>query len=263
MQKEKSKTEIRHEKIRGMLIANDLVTVAEFCQALNCSEATIRNDLRYLEEVGLLKRSFGGAVANGKTALYSNINVRSIAHRKEKELIARYIVEHVLNSGQTIILDSGSTTVEIAKKIIESSLELTILTNSFAAASILTHSDKIKLYMACGCYDNRTASFHDELSQALFETMRADICFLGINGVSHDAGFTISGHEEASIKQAMIRCSKKCIVPADNSKLGKIGLKIICGLSDVDTLICNTDNGNGELDLLKSAGLNVVFADRT
>ncbi len=261
MQKEKSKTEIRHEKIRGMLIANDLVTVAEFCQALDCSEATIRNDLRYLEELGLLKRSFGGAVANGKTALYSNMNMRSVAYRKEKESIAAYIVKHILSSGQTIILDSGSTAVEIAKKILESSLELTVLTNSFAAASLLTNSDKIKLYMASGCYDERSASFHDELSQALFETMRADICFLGVNGVSHEAGFTISGHEEASIKQAMIRCSQKCIVPADTSKLGKIGLKIICSLTDVDTLICDTDNGDGELDLLKSAGLNVVFAD--
>lgn len=262
MYKEKSKTEIRHEKIRGMLIANDLVTVAEFCQALDCSEATIRNDLRYLEEEGLLKRSFGGAVANGKTALYSNINMRSIAHKKEKESISGYIVNNVLSSGQTIILDSGSTSVEIAKSIIESPLELTILTNSFPAASILTHSDKIKLYMACGCYDNRSASFHDELSQVLFETMRADICFLGINGVSHDAGFTISGHEEASIKQAMIRCSQRCIVPADTSKLGKIGLKIICGISEVDTLICDTNSGNNELNLLKSAGLNVVFADQ-
>lgn len=91
--------------------------------------------------------------------------------------------------------------------------------------------------------------------------MRADICFLGINGVSHDAGFTISGHEEASIKQAMIRCAKKCIVPADNSKLGKTGLKIICSFADVDTLICDTDNGNSDLDLLKSAGLNIVFAE--
>ncbi len=256
----KSKTEIRHEKIRSMLIANDLVTVAEFCQTFNCSEATIRNDLRFLEERGLLKRSYGGAVATGHTAIHTNMNTRSVAYKKEKEAIANYIVNHLLTSGQTIILDSGSTCVEIAQSIVESELELTILTNSFAIATILTHSSRVKLFLTGGNYDPEPAAFHDEFSIALFNTMRADLCFLSVNGVSYEAGFTISGFEEAPIKQAMIRASRQNYVVADHSKLGKIGLKVICNLSDVTALVSDKFDSNEEIKALESAGLRIIFA---
>ncbi len=261
MTKTKSKTEIRHEKIRGLLIANDLVTVSDFCRALNCSEATIRNDLRYLEGQGLIKRSFGGAVANGNTALYANMSMRAIAYKKEKETIARYIVDHVLSSGQTIILDSGTTHVEIAQKILESSLELTVLTCSFAAASILVKSSRIKLFIAGGRYDDRDASFHDEISQAIFHSMRADICFLSVNGVSETAGFTIPSPEEAAIKQAMLRCSQKRIVTADHSKLGRIGLKVVCGFDEVDTLITNAPGHYEAVGKFQELGLEVIIAE--
>ena len=260
MQTAKKKTEIRHEKIRSMLIANDLVTVAEFRQALNCSEATIRNDLRYLEERGLLKRSYGGAVATGSTARRTNMNMRSVAYKKEKEAIAEYIVNHVLLSGQTIILDSGSTSLEIAQRIAESELELTVLTNSFTIAATLIHSPRVKLFLAGGNYDPEPAAFHDEFSVALFNTMRADICFLSVNGVSSEAGFTISGFEEAPIKQAMIKASHECYVIADHSKLGKIGLKVICNFSDVTALVCDKHNNDEIAKELEASGLRIILA---
>ncbi|MDF3000527.1 MAG: transcriptional regulator, DeoR family [Bacillota bacterium] len=260
MQTFKNKTELRHEKIRSMLIAADLVTVAEFRKNLNCSEATIRNDLRYLEEKGLLKRCYGGAVATGSTARHMNMNMRSVAYKKEKEAIAQHIVKSVLISGQTIILDSGSTSLEIAQRIVESELELTVLTNSFAIATILTHSSHVKFFLAGGSYDPEPGAFHDEFSIALFNTMRADICFLSVNGVSCDAGFTISGFEEASIKQAMIKASRQCYVIADHSKLGKTGLKVICDLSDVTALISNKHDHDEIVKELEASGLKIILA---
>jgi len=258
MQQRIDKSEIRHEKIRSMLIANDLVTVNEFCKILNCSEATVRNDLRYLEEMRLIKRTHGGAVATGSTALNSNMSMRSAAFKHEKDIIANYVINHILFPGQTIILDSGTTNTEIAQKIVESSLELTVLTNSFTAASILSRTDRVKLYIAGGCCDHMTSSFYDETAKNLFNTMRADIFFLSVNGISHEVGFTISGHEEASVKQAMIKCSQKCIVTADHSKLGKIGLKVVCGFGDVDTLITDGNANMERVKKLKNTGLNVI-----
>lgn len=260
MQTFKNKTELRHEKIRSMLIAAELVTVAEFRENLNCSEATIRNDLRYLEEKGLLKRCFGGAVATGSTARHTSMNMRSIVYKKEKEAIADYIVKSVLLSGQTIILDSGSTSLEVAQKIAASDLELTVLTNSFSIATVLTNSPRIKFFLAGGNYDPEPAAFHDEFSIALFNTMRADLCFLSVNGVSCDAGFTISGFEEAPIKQAMIRASHQCYVIADHSKLGKTGLKVICSLAEVTALISNKSDHEEIVKELEASGLRIVLA---
>ena len=90
--------------------------------------------------------------------------------------------------------------------------------------------------------------------------MRADIFFLSVNGISNKAGFTLSGHEEVPIKQTMIQCSQKCIVTADYSKLGKIGLKVICGFNDVDTLITDSAANPEEVKNLKKHGLNVILA---
>ncbi len=262
MYKSKSKTELRHERIRGMLIANDLVTVSEFCRELGCSTATIRNDLRHLEENGLLKRSHGGAIATGKTAINSDMNMRSIAFRAEKIRIADYVVSNILNDGQTIILDAGSTCNELAYKIMDSDIELTVITNSLSAASLLSKSNRIKLYMAGGCFDQNSESFHDDFALPIFTSMRADICFISVNGVSLDAGLTISGHEESSVKKAMLNSAQRRIALADHSKIGKIGLKVICSLDEINEIICDTNDNNKEISGIKTAGYRIIFADQ-
>lgn len=260
MDDKKNKADIRQEKIRSMLIAKDFVTLSEFCEALNSSEATIRNDLRYLEGEGLIKRTHGGALATGNTAFNSNISMRSSAHKNEKEAIASFVTKNILTSGQTIVLDAGTTNIEIAQRILESSLELTVLTNSLAAASILSKSEKIKLYLAGGSYDSLTSSFTDESAQKFFETMRSDIFFLSVNGISAEVGFTISGDDNAAIKQSMMKSSKKCIVTADHSKLNKIGLKVVCGFEDIDTLITDNKANEDDISQLTNRGLNVILA---
>lgn len=256
----KTKAEIRHDKIRSMLIAKNFLTLSEFCEILNSSEATIRNDLRHLEEKGLIQRTYGGAIATGNTAFNSNMSMRSAAFKAEKESIANYVVNNILYSGQTIVLDAGTTNVEIAKKIVESSLKLTVLTNSFAAASILSESENIKLYVAGGYYDNLNSSFCDEQAQKFFSTMYADIFFLSVNGISTDVGFTISGNQNVSIKHAMLKSSKKCIVVADHSKLDKIGLKVVCGFNDVDTLLTDNKADREYINQLTNEGLDIILA---
>ena len=260
MYKAISKTEKRHEKIRGMLLKNDLVTVKEFCEALKCSEATIRNDLRHLEENGLLKRSHGGAIATGRTAVNADMGVRTAAHKEEKMEIADYVVSNILRNGQTVILDSGSTCFELAQKIIAANLELTVITNSLIIASFLSKSTHIRLYLAGGFYTHNSDSFYDDAAVSIIKSMRVDICFLSVNGISADAGFTISGNGEYTVKSAMIGSSKKSIVLADNSKIGKIGLKVICNVQKISELVCNSDDGNEEFAKLQSSGLVITFA---
>ena len=257
----KSKGELRREKIRTMLIAKDFITLGEFCKTLNASEATIRNDLRYLENKGLIKRTYGGALATGNTAFNSNISMRLQAHLPEKESIATYIVNNILKSGQVIILDTGTTSAMIAKKIIASDLNLTVLTNSFEAATILSSSDKINLYLAGGHYDPLTAAFNDEIAQHFFENMYADIFFLSVNGISLNAGLSVSGSYNTIMKKLMLKAASKCIVTADSSKLDKTGLKIICDFDQVTSIITDNKASNTIIKKYQQQDIEIIVAN--
>ena len=260
MENKKSKADIRQEKIRSMLIAKDFVTLNEFCLILKSSEATIRNDLRYLEAKGLIKRTFGGALATGNTAFNSNLAMRSLAHKQEKDEIADYVVKHVLKSGMTIILDTGTTSSELAKKIIQSDLDLTVLTNSFGVAEIMTKSNKIKLYLAGGLYNPLIDAFNDESAQIFFGSVRADIFFLSVNGISEEFGFTVSGNYNTTMKKLMIKAANLICVTADNSKFNKVSLKVVCGYDDVDIVITDSGIDKDLLNRLLQRGVNIVLA---
>jgi DeoR/GlpR family transcriptional regulator of sugar metabolism len=255
-----NKVERRHEQIRSMLLQHNMVTVAEFCKALNCSESTIRNDLRLLERQGLVKRTFGGAVLAQDVPFKSHVNVRAAQNIEAKNEIARYVVDHVLTDGATITLDSGTTNVAIAKKIVESPLEnLTVITNSFAAASILTKTDKVRLYFAGGSYDHERACFYDEYTSLYIRTMRSEYFFLSVIGIQADVGLTIGEPNEANIKQVMMSCAAKTIVVADASKVGKVGFKWIAGLDAADRLITNESADPEAVRALEENGLDVVL----
>jgi DeoR/GlpR family transcriptional regulator of sugar metabolism len=255
-----NKVERRHEQIRSMLLQHNMVTVAEFCQALNCSESTIRNDLRQLEQQGIVKRTFGGAVLAQDVPFKSHVNMRASQNIEEKNEIAQYVVDHVLTDGATITLDSGTTNVAIAKKIVESSLEnLTVITNSFAAASILTKTDKIKLYVAGGSYDYDRACFYDDYTSLYIRTMRSEYFFLSVIGIHADVGLTIGEPNETNIKQVMMSCAAKTIVVADCSKIGKVGFKWIAGLDAADKLITNENADPDAVQALTMRGLDVVL----
>jgi DeoR/GlpR family transcriptional regulator of sugar metabolism len=260
MKKTKDSRKKRHEQIRNLLISHNLLSVAEFCRILDCSEATIRNDLRYLEEQGFIQRTFGGAIATANTTYNTDVLLRTSVSTKEKEAIADYVIHHILVSGQIITLDAGSTNVILAQKIVESPLELTVITNSFAAASILSKSERINLYLVGGYYNPLTYAFLDEMAPKILESIRSDIFFLAPNGLSKEAGITISDPKEVFIKQTMIRHARQCIALADHSKIGKLGLKVICGFEALRMLVTDDKADVQEIARLEESGVRVVAA---
>lgn len=248
----------RHDKIRNLLITNKLLNVDEFCEILNCSEATIRNDLRYLEELGYIKRTYGGAVATENTTYNTDVNLRTSVLNEEKQAITDYVVKNILTPGQIITLDTGSTNAILAQKIVEAQLELTIITNSLVSASILAKSEKVNLYLVGGFYNNHTSSFQDEITPVILESIRSDIYFLAPNGISARVGITITDPKEVLIKQMMIKHANRSIALADHTKVGKSGFKVICGFDDLSMLITDNKSDNNEITQLKESGLAVV-----
>ncbi|MEG2677837.1 MAG: DeoR/GlpR family DNA-binding transcription regulator, partial [Oscillospiraceae bacterium] len=113
-----NQVQLRHKKILQLLEQNQEATLPYLCKALDCSETTIRNDLRTLEQHGMLRRTFGGAIrADDTPYLWLNINVRAKAHASEKYDIARFAVENFIKPNMTIVLDAGTTCAVLAQEI--------------------------------------------------------------------------------------------------------------------------------------------------
>lgn len=262
MSTEKSKAEKRQDEILRLLNSNDVVTISEFCEETGCSESTIRNDLSRLEQKGLLRRTFGGAVKTSTTPYnLEDWSRRETVYLHEKQAIAEYVVDNLIKPNSTIILDAGTTCLEVARKIAEKDIHITVLTNSARAAFILmAASENIDLYLFGGMYNAERGSFYDEYQSYALEKMRANLFLMGVNGVSPEFGLTITGGDEARTKVSLMNISTKTVVLADHSKVGRNSLKYIAKLSDVDAMV--TDEGIEEqlVQELRGKGLDVLVS---
>jgi len=250
-----SKKEIRHQKIRALLNERETVELADLHKILGCSDSTIRNDLRYLESMGYLIRTFGGAM---KAASVS-VTTRSGDYQEEKRLIADYAFTHFVKPDQTITIDSGSTCIELALKISESDIPLNVITTSFFATSLLVYKDNIELNLIGGKYDANTGSFFDENSIEIIKTMWSDIFFMGAKGVSPSVGYSISSATEASLKRTMRQCSNRTVALLDHTKIGTVAFKRVCGVEDVDTIITDYKADAAVVEKLREKGLKVIL----
>lgn len=255
-----NKVNRRHEEIRNLLLSNGSVTLQELCSKLNCSEATIRNDLTALEKQGVLKRMHGGAVANENTIRNTKINKRLNENIDEKEQIADYVVKNLIKANMIITLDSGTTTMALAQKLLDSKTPCTVITNSFNVASIVSKSEEINLYLAGGFYDPDHGSFHDEVSDYVFKNYQSEICFISPNGISMDGLITNSGTSENPIKKRMMSQANRTVLLADYTKIGATELNILSNPQDVDCLVTDKNIKNQQITQLKKAGLKVVVA---
>jgi len=255
-----SKKEARHRRIQVLLIDSSMLRVQELCDALDCSEATIRNDLRELEEKGLVKRTFGGALSTGNTYGSTDLTVHQKLHSREKNAIARYVVSNILENGQTIILDIGTTTLMLAQCIARSSLHLNVVTNSLVAANILIHNEKIDLHLPGGTYSRFLDTFDVSATLDYYHNIHADYFFMSTNGISLEAGFTVPHQNLAAVKSVLIKQSRKTIALSDHSKINKSAFRKVCDFSDVDMLIVDDACSESDREILARTELEVRFA---
>ena len=250
----------RQSRIRDLLCSKGTLTLQELVVLLNCSEATIRNDLSKLEKEGVLQRVFGGAVANESTGRNSVISKRMNREVEEKKQIADYVVKNLIQPNMILTLDSGTTNMMLAKKIVDAKIPCTIVTNSFSAATIISKSPHIQLYLAGGFLDVQHESFHDDVSELIVKAYRSNLCFITPNGLDQNGTVTSSSIPENSIKQLMIRQADKTVVLADHTKLCNTELRVICYADSVDQVITDYQASAEQISMLTQAGLRIVHA---
>lgn len=250
--------EERQQKIAELLSEQSSIKVSTISQVFNVSESTIRRDLQEMEEKGLLTRTHGGAVGINRTNFEPSFKDKEDANRDEKILIGK-IAAKMIEDGDTIILDSGTTTLEIAKNI--TAADVTVITNSIDIASELTNREGIELIVTGGSLRNTTRAMVGHITESILKNFRVDKAFIGANGISIEEGVTTPNFVEAQTKKAMINVANKVIVAVDNSKFNEVCFSVVCPIRAVSIIITNCGLDESEIKNFEDSGVEIIVGE--
>lgn len=250
--------EERRRAIAERVRAEGRVTVDGLASRYGVSAVTVRGDLEALELSGILKRSHGGAVAQDEahdTPLIVKETRRLAEKRRIGEAAARLI-----GDGETVILDSGSTTVEIARRIRQRKWSsLTVVTNALNIALELSGMPTVRVMMLGGMLRQTSYSLVGLDAENALSRVSADRLFLGVDGLDPAVGVTTPDPQEASLNAMMVSAAREVVVVCDASKLGQRSLAVIAPVAALDTVITDTGATQGDVDALREQGIDVLL----
>lgn len=221
------------------LNASGYAQITELSEELGVSPLTIRRDLQIMENEGLLIRKRGGAVSrNRSVTMELPYTVKQLQNVEAKKRIAE-AASSLIEDGNSLILDSGSTTYALAVRL-AAYRHLSVVTNDLQIATKLAANAEINLICTGGVARANVFSLQGGLTESCIRSLRVDLTFLGADAVHPEGTVYNVNIEEIPIKQAMIHAATKVILLADSSKFEVRGFAKVCDLSDIDTVI--TDN---------------------
>ncbi len=250
-------TETRRDRLRELVQSQGFAALGELAESLSVSESTIRRDLEHFEREGVAQRTHGGVFWTGEPATMQAFRTRRDDRWAAKRAIgtaaAAMIEEH-----DTILLDGGSTTYELARQLVGRPLQ--VVTNSLPVAQLLSSSDSIDLVMIGGCVRGRTAVAIGPMTETMIRSINVGKAFLSVAGVTQ-RGFFNSDMMLVENEKAMLASSDQAIVVADSSKFGRVSLSRLCGLGDVHTVVSDAELDSSWKQRIESAGAELRLAD--
>jgi DeoR/GlpR family transcriptional regulator of sugar metabolism len=218
---------------------------------------TVRTDLDELSKLGALKRSHGGAIRVGPIHDYP-VRMKETIHHAEKVRIAQYAAG-LIRSGQTVVLDSGSTTWEIAKQIKSGKYSaLTVITNALDIAVELADLPFVTVIMVGGILRQISRSFVGPQAEQMMRDLHADHFFLGVDGMDVEIGPSTPDILEAQLNGLMMRSAREVTVTADSSKFGRRSLSVIGPLDLIQRVVTDKAIDDSVAEALKGRNIEVV-----
>ena len=227
--------EERRIKIVDLIEERQKVTVEELCGTFGVSSATIRTDLQELQSSGFLTRTHGGAIRKAKTGFELNSRQKQVQHLVEKQRIAKAALS-LIDNGDRIILDTGTTTLELAK-LLHQRKDITVITNDLIIASVLEEIQDIDVIVIGGVLRKR---FHCTIGIQGRDTcagLTVDKAFMGVNSLSLAKGATTPDISQAETKKMMVTLANRVILLCDSSKIGKVSFAQFATLDRIDTVV--------------------------
>ncbi|MBO0787602.1 MAG: DeoR/GlpR transcriptional regulator [Actinobacteria bacterium] len=250
--------EERRLRIAALLRRDARVRVEDLARQFGVSGETVRRDLQVLEERGMARRVYGGAVAADPADWRPPLAERQVAMLDPKRAIAALAVS-LVEPSDTVVIDAGSTAAEVARAL-PPSFAGRVLCASLPAAAELAARGGIEVHIGGGQLRSGPLSVAGPATLRFFEDYFADRAFLAAGGVDPRAGVTDGHLPENSVRQAIIRQARECYVLADHSKLGTVAVGRICPLSDVAAIITDSGADPATVRELELAGATVMIA---
>jgi DeoR family transcriptional regulator of aga operon len=239
------------------------VSIKDICERFDVSEVTVRKDLNSLHQRNLLVRTRGGAIrlpesdnSNGNDI---PINSKRLYNYKEKQAIGRQAAS-LINEGETIILDSGTTTLEIARNLHHLN-KLTVITNALNIAAELLNYKRFNVIMLGGYLRETSQSVVGPIAEANLKIFYCDKLFLGVDSFSIETGLSTPNIEEANINQIMFSMAKEVIAVLDSSKFNKRSFVFIAPVNKVNTVVTDGGIPQNVRRQLKSMNIEVLVAE--
>ena len=251
----------RRKFIADQVVSHGEVEFSALADILGVSEMTIRRDIEVLEQEGLLRRVVGGAICVVGTAQEPPFHSRATIAAQEKEHIASAVVD-LLNPGETVLLDSGSTVLSVAREIRARELALTVVTPSVLAALELSDVPHVNVFLVGGALRPGELSVIGSDANEYISRFNCDVAVLGVAGVDADGGISDYHHDESYVKKAALAASKRSIVAADRTKLGRSALVKVAELGAISSLVSDADPNHPTLLEAAARGVLVVTTKR-
>lgn len=249
----------RRMEIVNLVNQEGKAKVEDLAVLFNVSTVTIRSDLSFLEKKGYIVRSHGAAICNSGILTELSVNEKRSHNSDIKTLIGKAAAE-LVKDGDSIILDSGTTTHEIAVNL-KFHNDVVVMTNGLDVAMELASAPGIEVLMSGGVLRKNALSFSGSQAEACLKNYRFDKVFLGVDGFDLRAGITTHNEQEASLNRLMCDISGQIIAVLDSSKFGRRSCHMIREFDAIDTIITDAGIPDEYRKAFNDLKVNVIIVD--
>jgi DeoR/GlpR family transcriptional regulator of sugar metabolism len=248
--------EERRQKILDVVGEKGFATLAELAERLEASESTIRRDLDYWDEKGILRRTHGGAVLPAEQNTLPALEDRSSRQMEEKKAIAKAVAARI-QDGDAVLLDGGTTTLEVARLLVRRPLQ--IVTNSLPIANLFANSRETELVMLGGYVFPKTGVALGPLTVRMMQDLHVHQTILSVGGITSKGLFN-SNLLLVETERQMMRCADEVVVGADHTKIGRQALAFLCELNAIDTLVVDGGLSPTQRELVEKTSMRLIVA---
>lgn len=232
----------RHRLIETKLKKTGSIIISDISKEIGCSEETIRRDLKEMESNNILQRIHGGAFLPEVDDKGVPIQLREMYFSKTKDSISKYVVKNLINENDSIMLDCSTTCLSLAKNILLSNMNVTIITNSLRIMSLYDEQPQTaKLIAIGGVYRKRSCSFVGYQATKSISNYMADICFISNSAINIKHGLLDNNQNESQVRKAFLEYSNKHYLIADHTKFDDQANYIIAPINTIDKVITNIE----------------------
>jgi DeoR family fructose operon transcriptional repressor len=247
----------RRQHVLDLIGRQGFVTLADLARTLEVSESTLRRDLDYWQQRGQVKRLHGGAMFAGEANSLPPLEERSQRQLAEKQAIARAAAERI-QDGDSILLDGGTTTLELARLLVNRPLQ--VVTNSLPIAQVLSGSQQTDLVMLGGYVYPKTGVALGPLLMRMLEDVAVQQLLLSVSGITAKGLFN-GNTLLVEAERCMMRRADEVVVLADHTKFGRQAMAHLCELGAIDTLVTDAAATPDQRRLVDEAGVRLIVAE--